>query len=519
MPVRAAIAVVIRRCEGVLRPDVVLPFDDEDLAGCTVGDVLADPERFEGETLADPLEGVGLWPLLRQDHAPGRRGAVDPFVCPRPHHLQAQARRRQRAQGDGGGGERSRWRRASPRWPPAPISMRSNWKNCASWPRQLSGIGLRAINAMLKSAQQQQAHRERQGCARFPGLAPRQDPRLRIRVPAPDEPWLPQIEVLNEVIGAVVAVTPPSRDIDDDAMRVRQASGPGHARLYRRSDEPRYRRDERGMTKLPPPEQWALCKMNEMEVAEMIEKHIDYYVVDKDGNERSVHLPMPFVRHFMRRSDGALPTVVAYATMPLVLADGDAAGASGLDRMRGIQFIIPDELRAVVPKRAGLHAGGGQGGDDSSCSTNGWSTSPPTMTGKAVIVAAALTMIERSLLRTAVLLLHRRAARRRQDHGDPMLIMAVTGHPAGGVGMVVKRGRAAQGADGHFLYGMPYILWDNIPRGSQISCPHIERSCTSAYYSDRKLGVTEMVRSRRLDHPPLHRQQHRSRRATWPRAA
>ena len=48
----------MRQCEGVLRPDVELPFDDPELAGCTVGDVLADPERFEGETLADPLEGV-----------------------------------------------------------------------------------------------------------------------------------------------------------------------------------------------------------------------------------------------------------------------------------------------------------------------------------------------------------------------------------------------------------------------------------------------------------------------------
>jgi hypothetical protein len=27
----------------------------------------------------------------------------------------------------------------------------------------------------------------------------------------------------------------------------------------------------------------------------------------------------------------------------------------------------------------------------------------------------------------------------------------------------------------------------------QLSCPHIERSCTAAYYSDRRLGVSEMV--------------------------
>ena len=58
MPMRAATRIVVRQCEGVLVPAVVLPFDDEEFAGCTVGDVLADPERFDGAELADPLEGV-----------------------------------------------------------------------------------------------------------------------------------------------------------------------------------------------------------------------------------------------------------------------------------------------------------------------------------------------------------------------------------------------------------------------------------------------------------------------------
>jgi hypothetical protein len=40
---------------------------------------------------------------------------------------------------------------------------------------------------------------------------------------------------------------------------------------------------------------------------------------------------------------------------------------------------------------------------------------------------------------------------------------------------------------------LPAIIWDNIPRGTQISCPHIEKSCTTAFYSDRRLGVSEMV--------------------------
>ena len=46
------------QCNGVLLPDVTLPFDDHELAGATVGDVLENPARFEGATLADPLEGV-----------------------------------------------------------------------------------------------------------------------------------------------------------------------------------------------------------------------------------------------------------------------------------------------------------------------------------------------------------------------------------------------------------------------------------------------------------------------------
>ena len=71
------------------------------------------------------------------------------------------------------------------------------------------------------------------------------------------------------------------------------------------------------MSKLPTPEQWALVRMNDIELAEEIERFIDF--VDDDW--RSVHLPMQFVRHFLQRDDG-LPTIVAIAALPIVLADG-----------------------------------------------------------------------------------------------------------------------------------------------------------------------------------------------------
>jgi hypothetical protein len=43
------------------------------------------------------------------------------------------------------------------------------------------------------------------------------------------------------------------------------------------------------------------------------------------------------------------------------------------------------------------------------------------------------------------------------------------------------------------MCGSAYTLWDNIPLGLQISCPHIERACTSSFYSDRKLGETKTL--------------------------
>ena len=45
----------------------------------------------------------------------------------------------------------------------------------------------------------------------------------------------------------------------------------------------------------------------------------------------------------------------------------------------------------------------------------------------------------------------------------------------------------------YFMAALAFLIWDNIPRGTQITCPHIERSCTSGYYTDRKLGVSETV--------------------------
>ena len=95
--------IIESQCGGVLLPAVVLEFFDKDLKGCTVGDVLKDPERFKDRALADPIEGVSygrqtakvmLGYFLGDYNGP-------PFiiVCARRHEIHAGARAGRRCAG------------------------------------------------------------------------------------------------------------------------------------------------------------------------------------------------------------------------------------------------------------------------------------------------------------------------------------------------------------------------------------------------------------------------------------
>jgi hypothetical protein len=102
---------------------------------------------------------------------------------------------------------------------------------------QLSSAGLRVIDDALRSAQQQQAAQIAKA-ARAHHAAQRRDPRPQIRSPFPDEPWLPQMGVLNEVIGKVIATVPPLRDIDGVTTRVRKLPIPNmHAFTQSEGDD------------------------------------------------------------------------------------------------------------------------------------------------------------------------------------------------------------------------------------------------------------------------------------------
>jgi hypothetical protein len=101
--------------------------------------------------------------------------------------------------------------------------------------------------------------------------------------------------------------------------------------------------------------------------------------------------------------------------------------------------------------------------------------------GKAILIADDLTMIERALLPDRPSFL---TAGRRGSGKTTVLIMlltAITGiRPPAAAWSPNEEER--RGAPGLPHVGVPTIIWDNIPRGSKITCPHIERSCTTEFY-------------------------------------
>ena len=87
--------------------------------------------------------------------------------------------------------------------------------------KKLSGVGLRVIDSTLKAAQQK--HNAQQAKeTRHRQQAARRDPRPMIAAPFSDAPFLPVMDVLNDVVGKVIAAVPPLRDIDGVTTRVRK---------------------------------------------------------------------------------------------------------------------------------------------------------------------------------------------------------------------------------------------------------------------------------------------------------
>ena len=482
MGVSRAHRIVERQCAGVLLPHIVLPFDDPEFADGTVADVLADPDRFEGATLADPLEGVEYGRckariMRREDGTPW----IHSFAHGRTvYELRLDARAAEAAL------DKSAKEEAADTFIRLVLASdleADELERLRDIASNRSAVGRRALDSKLKRARQKQAERQVQE-TRERRIAERRDPRPQIPAPAADAPWLPQMQVLNDVLGKSRDPEPPMRDIEGFAVRTRVRRVPKMHLLTACSSNQR----DTDETRLPAPEQPLLTRLDEIALAELIEQHIEY--VDA-ATGWPVHLAAPFVKHYLTRTDDALPVATGIATLPIVLTDGALLSGRGLDRDRGIVFRVPPELQAILPEPVKCNPEAVA--EAMQYLTHEWLCDLASdYAGRCIAIACTLTILERLLLteRPAFFVTAGQRGGGKTTTVN-MISLAVVGVRAAAAAWSPSEEERRKSLFSYLREGVPLLAWDNLPRGAAISCPSIEKSLTAETYSDRILGVSE----------------------------
>jgi hypothetical protein len=206
--INAAERVIERQCRGVLLPDVELVLVDGQTI--TVGDVLADPDRFEGYSLADPLEGIDYGRttakiLLRADGTPWIRS----FAHGLTNYTLKYDARAVRAAIESSDEKINVFVKHTLDAELDAVELKEITQEVA----KTTKIGVRVIEAKLKSARLEQAkqHAEEQ---RERQIAERNDPRPRLMTQPEEKPWLPQIKSITEALKLTPRLQQTRRNID-----------------------------------------------------------------------------------------------------------------------------------------------------------------------------------------------------------------------------------------------------------------------------------------------------------------
>ena len=484
-PEHEARKTVIRQTQGILLPDVELPFDGEDFAGCTVADVLADPERFVNLTMADPVEGIAYGRckakvLRRSDGSM----YINSFAHGRTVYELRKDARAVRAElekeSDNSLFDKFMELLAAADMDDIEVERLKDYIA-----RRGDGIGKAALNKQVKAALEDAVKRHRDHEEEF-RTARRQDPRPRVNLPAANAPWAETLKDLDRLATPDVPY-PPVRDTDRDIAVIRRDVKP-FAHAFTSANEPDGTEAETSAHDRP--ESWLIRKLNDVEVALMFERYADFVT----GREaRSVQLSPHLVRGYMSFKDSKMPTIIGVSTMPLVLADGTLLAPDAFDRERGIEFHIPADIRAAIPKPDTCNDEAVQRAmtflmDEWLCDVSA------EYPNKCILLATALTIIERSLFEERPCFFVT-AGKRGSGKTTTLQILtnAATGEMAAATAWSNDENERRKALLAQLMCGSAFVLWDNIPLGLQITCPHIERACTSSFYSDRKLGETKTL--------------------------
>ena len=474
------------RHRGVLLPNVELDFDDLDAV--TVAEVLADPNKFVGETLADPMEGVDYGRCkAKVMRAPDGAMVIHSFAHGGAlYHLRHDAGTATTALTEA--------EAAAADATPADIVDEAmailaiselepdELASFAVTVANAAGIPVSAVKARMAKQQRERARAQRQV-----DLHADADGRIIRLRPEPDGELTPTVTFADELLASDASEEPPMRDASGDLVEVRVQEPWA---LHELNSDTTNNTAADGGDVMKAPAEPGLVRLTPVAVNMVIERYVRWLIVKKN-KEYFGQLPNSHIDALMQLSPSLLPVARAINTAPLISRSGAVIDGAGLDRKTGLVHRIDPLLRACLPERAPTEQ------DVREALTfllREWLVDVALDdVGKCEAIMLAMTLIERALLteRPAFFVV----AAQRGGGKTTLVIMitlAVLGRRAAAAAWSDTREERKKALFSYLRQGVACLAWDNIPRGATITCPHIEAALTAAEISDRVLGVSRV---------------------------
>ena len=486
VPLPSARRQVKARHRGILLPDVELDFDD--IGAVPVAMVLADPDKFVGETLADPLEGIDYG----RCKAKVMRGADGTLVIHTFAHGGGLYRLRHDARSataaltlaiaaladatpEGVVDDAMAILAISDLEPDELASFALAIANTA-------GIPVSAVKARVAKQQRERARVQRQA-----DLNAEADGRIIRLRPEPDGELTPTVIFVDELLASDESEEPPMRDASGEVVEVRVQEPWA---LHELNSDTINNTAADGGDVMKAPAEPGLVRLSSVAVNMMIERYVRWLIVT-EKKEYFGQLPRSHVDAFMQLSPSLLPVARAINTAPLISKSGALIDGEGLDRKTGLVHRIDPLLRACLPDRAPTEQ---DVRNALKFLLREWLVDVALDdVGKCQAIMLAMTLIERALLteRPAFFVV---AAQRGGGKTTlvNMITLAALGRRAAAAAWSDNREERKKALFSYLRQAVACLAWDNIPRGATITCPHIEAALTAAEISDRVLGFSRV---------------------------
>jgi hypothetical protein len=478
MPLPTALRLVKARHDGVLYPDVELEFDH--LGILTVGAVLTDPDHFIGETLADPMEGVGYGrckamilkgddgTLLIHSFAHGR------CIYFLRHDLRSAKAAFAQAPAEGivdhalailGQAELEE----------------DELAEFVAHVAKAANVGVRVLMRRIKKNS-----REREAEKQRAAVQSSTDGRIIRPRPEPDGELLPIVSLVDSILAADENEEPPMRNASGAFVQV-EVKEPWALHLLT-ADSANAIAEENDAMKAPA--EPVLVELTPVGI-ELLLEHYMRWIVNTREKSYFAALPSPYINALMEYSKSAVAVARAINTGPLVTMSGRVIDGAGLDRETGLVHRIDPVLRSCVPDNPPSEQ---EIKEALTFLLDKWLVDVALdAIGKCVAVMLALTLLQRALLpeRPAFFVTAGNRGGGKTTLVN-MIVSAVLGRRAAAASWSDNTEERKKALFSYLRQSVAALVWDNIARGATISCPHIEAALTASEISDRVLGVSRV---------------------------